>query len=222
MRARIASIQVGLPRDLPSAGDEPPLNRPWSTGFHKSPVDGEIEVGPENLAGDGQADLHVHGGPNKAVCVYSAEHYPAWRARLELAEFPFGAFGENLTLEGATELSVCLGDLWQVGDVQFEVSQPREPCWKLARRWQLVKLPAWVVETGWTGWYFRVQRTGRIAAGQELTLITRPHPDWTIAAANDVMHRRRLDRDAALALASVPALSAEWREPLEKRAAKLD
>ena len=146
---RLVSIQVGLPRTHePTDAAE----RPWTTGFYKDPVSGPVFVKRTNIEGDGQADLRVHGGIDKAVLAYAAEHYAAWREELDQPHLPFGAFGENLTIADLTERDVCIGDIWQVGDVLLEVSQPRQPCWKLARRWHIKTLPKLVVQSGRSGW----------------------------------------------------------------------
>jgi MOSC domain-containing protein YiiM len=171
-------------------------------------------MGPVGFAEDQQADLHNHGGADKAVCAYCADHYDAWRATLPIGPADYGAFGENLSLTGLDEHGACIGDVWTLGDAVLEVSQPRQPCWKLGRRWRMPSLPDEVVRTGWTGWYFRVLRAGTVAAGMPLGLTQRPHPAWTIAAANDVMHRHVGE---TAALVAVPALSASWRRTLERR-----
>src|SRR5690606_6199783 len=112
---------------------------------------------------------------------------------------------------------VCIGDTYEVGGAVVQVSQPRQPCWKLARRWRIRDLAARVQETGRTGWYLRVLREGEVTAGDSLRLIDRPYAEWTIARANEIMHERRDDRDAAGALAACPLLSASWRETLRRR-----
>lgn len=99
------------------------------------------------------------------MCVYPADHYPYWREALNLPVLPFGAFGENLTVEGLIEAMVCIGDIWTVGGATLQVSQPRQPCWKLARRWQVKTLALQVQQTGWTGCYFRVLGEGTLSAG---------------------------------------------------------
>lgn len=214
---RIVSIQVGLPRFHGTPGAADPMDRPWSTGFFKEPVAGPVRVTGTGIVGDGQADLEVHGGPDKAVLAYSADHYPAWRSELGRPDLPVGAFGENLTVAGLTEADVCVGDVWTAGAVTVEVSQPRQPCWKLARRWKLKALPATVVATGRSGWYFRVTADGELAAGTELVLVHRPNPAWTIARANDLMHHDKENAPLAAELARVPALSVSWRETLAAR-----
>ncbi len=214
----LLSIQTGTPVDhgRPDAPD--PMERLWTSGFFKSPVAGPVFLGKTNLDGDGQADLENHGGPDKAVCVYAADHYDAWRDELAILDLPMGAFGENFTIAGLIESDVCIGDVWQLGAVIVQVSQPRQPCWKLARRWKLKDLPARVVETGRTGWYLRVLQEGMVSPGLSLTLIDRPFPQWNIANANVVMHHDKTNRESASALAAVPALSSSWKETLLKRA----
>lgn len=213
----LVSIQVGTPRTLGAEGSS--ADRPWTTGFIKLAVAGPVWLGRTNLAGDGQADLVNHGGPDKAVCVYPAAHYPPWRADLALP-LEYGAFGENVTVGGLTEVDVCIGDVWAVGAAVVQVSQPRQPCWKLARRWAVKDLAIRVQQTGRTGWYFRAVREGAVEAGVPLTLIERPQPDWTVGRANEVMHHRKTDFALAAELAEVPALSASWRATLRNRAEK--
>lgn len=215
----LASIQVSLPRHFGHEGATEPMDRPWTTGFFKEPVAGAVRLGATNLEDDGQADLVHHGGPDKAVLAYSAEHYPGWRESMNNPSLPFGAFGENFTVAGLTEADVCLGDTWQVGDeAVVQVSQPRQPCWKLARRWRIKTLALEVQQTGRTGWYFRVLTQGSVAAGMPFVLRERPHPDWTIERANRVMHTDKSDIAAALELAAIPLLSENWRTTLTRRA----
>ncbi len=214
----LASIQVSLPRTFGEENSADPMDRLWRTGFFKEPVSGEIWLGATHLDGDGQADLVHHGGPDKAVLAYSAEHYPGWRQSLNHALLPFGAFGENFTVNGLTEAAVCIGDTWRLGDeVVVQISQPRQPCWKLARRWRIQSLAWQVQETGRTGWYFRVLKEGVVRAGMRLSLLERPHPKWTIEQANRIMHINKQDVGAALELAAIPLLSENWCTTLTRR-----
>ncbi len=213
----LVSISVSRVRSLGTAGAADAMDRPWTTGFFKEPVVGPVAFSALGAAGDEQADRVNHGGPDKAILAYSAEHYPAWRSELDLPELPFGAFGENLTVAGLSEADVCIGDRWRAGAVLFEVSQPRQPCWKLARRWRVKSLPASVVQTGRTGWYLRVLTDGELRADAELELIDRPNPAWTIRRANEIMYFLKSDAEESLALAAVPGLSASWRDGLRVR-----
>lgn len=217
--AKIVSIQIGLPKIYGSADAVEPMDKLWTSGIFKHKVEGRVWLDKLNLEGDGQADLAHHGGAEKAVNVYPAEHYGYWRTVLNVPEMQFGAFGENFTTGGLLENEVCIGDIFAVGEAIVQVSQPRQPCWKLARRWRIKDLAASVQRTGLTGWYFRVLQKGHVEEGVILQLVERPHPEWTISLANTIMHHRKHDLEAAQSLASCPALSENWRESLSKRAA---
>ncbi len=212
----LASIQRGTPRAVPvTAADF--SQKPWTSAFFKLPVAGVVRVTTLGLEGDGVADVVNHGGADKAVCAYPAGHRAAWEAELGLAEFPGGAFGENFTIHGLAETDVCVGDVYRVGSAVVQVSQPREPCWKLARRWNIKDLAARSIRTGRTGWYFRVLDEGEVEAGQSLTLVERPRPEWTIERANGVMHHHIGGAEMARELTAVPELSGAWREELGRR-----
>ncbi len=215
---QLVALCVGQPRSLGTPGSADPFDRPWESAFYKLPVNGPVFADRTNLAGDQQADLENHGGPDKAILAYAASHYAAWKLELGQAEMPWGAFGENFTLAGVTEGDCCLGDLWQAGQAVFEISQPRQPCWKLARRWHHKSLPALVIATGRTGWYLRVVKTGHVQAGDYWQLQHRPHPQWSVDRANRVMHYDDGGPSAIAELAQLAVLSASWRGAL---AAKL-
>jgi MOSC domain-containing protein YiiM len=207
---KILSIQVGLPKQLGIEGAADPMERPWTTGFFKEPVEGSMYLGKTNLAGDGQADLVLHGGVDKAVLAYAAKHYPQWQQELNLPDFPYGAFGENFTISLQSEEDVCIGDIFTVGEAQIQVSQPREPCWKLARRWRMKDLPKRVITTGRSGWYFRVRFEGLVESGLPLLLVERPLPQWTIARVNHAFYRG--SKEDCSKLAACALLSLSWRQ----------
>ncbi len=220
----LVSVQVGMPRQLGREDSEDPLDKPWTSAIFKHPVNAPVHVGSFGLVGDGQADRENHGGADKAVLSYSADHYPDWLPILGPESATYGAFGENLTISGLMEADVCIGDIWRFGDedgLQLQVSQPRQPCWKLARKWRVHDLVAQVQNSGRTGWYWRVILRGSAEAGQTLTLRHRFRPEWTVTAANQVMHHLKHDRDAALELSAVPELAENWQRHLAGRAARL-
>ncbi|MDH4084177.1 MAG: MOSC domain-containing protein [Nitrospira sp.] len=213
----IVSLQVGLPRVIEVNDTGTFSGQPWTTGFFKLSVTKPVWLGNLNLDGDAQADLENHGGLDKAVNVYPIEHYPYWTQTLSLRDLPSGAFGENFTTYGLSENEVCIGDTFQIGESLVQVSQPRQPCWKLARRWGIKDLAIRFQETGRTGWYFRVLREGFVKAQDKLVLVDRRDPQWTVALANLIMHHQKNDIDAARELANCPTLSARWRVKLWKR-----
>jgi len=220
MPARLLSIQIARPQTYGRPDASETHDQEWTTGFFKTPVAGPILASTTNLAGDGQADMKHHGGVDKAVLAYSADHYPRWLAETG-QQFPHGAFGENLTIAGLSEETVYIGDVYRIGGAVFEVSQPRQPCWKLARRWRMNELVALVIKNGRTGWYLRVIEEGYIEPGQTVTRLHRANADWPVARANRILHHHKKDLNLTLELAAVPRLADAWVRELRERADRL-
>lgn len=212
--AQILSLQIGHAQRLGSEDASAADQRAWTSAIFKDPVSGPVWVGNSQISGDEQADLRVHGGPDKAVNLYPVEHLRAWAVELGLDEMPGGSFGENLTTAGLLEADVCIGDIFRAGEVLLQVSQPRGPCWKLARRWGVPDLAIRADQTGRTGWYFRVLEEGHLQAGSRLELIERPNPAWSIQRAYAVLRAPALSPQEALALAALPELAAASRAGL--------
>ena len=211
---RIASIQVGK---VVSGGDEDTRDvtkRWWSSAFDKRAVDGPVSVGPLGITGDEVADHKHHGGVDKAMLCYSLGSYQMWHdEHPELGMGP-GGLGENLTIEGQDETSVSIGDRYRVGTCEIEVSQPRQPCWKIARRWGVKSLTKEVGQTGRSGWYVRAIVGGEINTGDKLELISRPNPTWSIARANDILFGREKDPQVTDQLKNLAELSSEFKKDL--------
>jgi MOSC domain-containing protein YiiM len=210
----LRSIQVGVPRSYGAEGADDPLDRPWSSAIAKRPLSGAVWVGRLGVAGDMQADRRVHGGPDKAVLAYAGQHYASWREVLGRADVGPGWFGENLTIDGADERTVCVGDRFAVAQARFEVTQPRQPCATLNRRFHRKDMVKLVQADLRTGWYLRVLTEGWVEAGMPVSLVDRPYPQWTVWVASELMVERSRRRDEALRLAACPALSASWRGTL--------
>ncbi len=145
---------------------------------------------------------------------YADSHYEDWREELPQLGMSAGALAENLTLRGADESTVCIGDTYRIGECEVQVSQPRQPCWKIARRWGIKTLTKRVAQTGRTGWYLRVHTEGSLQAGQVSQLLNRPHPNWSVQRANDVLFGREVDRLAVIELMGLPELSESWKGDL--------
>jgi MOSC domain-containing protein YiiM len=195
-----------------------PFARGSLSGVHKTPVQGRVRVTAQGLQGDAQGDLRLHGGVEKAVHHYPQEHYAAWRAELgahALLEAP-GAFGENLHSRGLTEATVCLGDRWRVGDVLLEVTQARQPCWKLNERFGVPDMARRVQQSRRTGWYSRVVEDGELWADAAMVLEARPYPAWTLERLLDLLYRPILDGAALQATLALP-LPASWQRLLQRR-----
>lgn len=204
----LLSVQVGQPADY---GADAISDTPWRSGIFKLPVTGRVRVDSLNVAGDGQEDRKNHGGPFRAVLAYSADHYLVWNIELG-RKLDYGSFGENFTVAGLAEDNVCLGDVYTVGEVSLQVTQPRYPCWKLARRVGVKDLAERVERNGWGGWYNRVLQTGYAQAGDTISLIERRYPHYSIAFLNDLLMKRITNPAACAELAALDVLSPEWRE----------
>lgn len=203
---KLRAVSVGKPVSVPARGG---LLR---TGIYKRPVTGRVRLGPAGLEGDGQADLQHHGGPQQAVYAYAHEHYAWWARQLERDDLGPGHFGENLTVEGLDEDEVCIGDVWRVGETLLQVSQPRIPCHKLAHRMGLPDFVRTFTQSERCGCYLRVLQTGKLGAGDSVSLTEREGQPMSVRA----VFRLRLlqpDNPAATERASqLPGLSPEWRE----------
>jgi MOSC domain-containing protein YiiM len=208
----IVSLQIGIPATYRDDG-----GASFESAIHKQPVAGRLALGLLGLEGDEQVDTKHHGGPDKALCVYPSVHLRHWGARLGRELGP-GAFGENLSVDGQDETDVCIGDVFAIGDVRVEVSQPRQPCFKLARRWGAKELAHWVQTSGKVGWYLRVLEPGTLAAGDELVRLAQPYPAWTVEKANALMHAADASPEQLRALAACDKLFSGWREALLQRA----
>jgi len=216
----VVSLQAARPATYVHEGDGDGNESTWTTAFFKRQVAVPVWVGRLGLAGDEQADRENHGGLEKAVLAYSADHYAYWRPHLGLADLSHGGFGENLTISGLDETTVCIGDTWRAGEVVFQVTQPRQPCWKMSRRWQIADLARQVIANGKSGWYLRVLAAGELSPGTPIELVARPHLNWPVGRASDVMHHRKDDLAAAAELAALPELSAAWKASLDSRIRK--
>lgn len=209
---------------LLSVNVSPPLDVPYGeetvrTGIFKRPVAGPVMVRRLNLDGDGQADLENHGGPDKAAYAYTVEHYAFWRQRLGRGDFPFGQFGENLTVEAMPETEVRVGDVYRVGGALLQVSQPRAPCYKLGLTMGLVWFPTEFLRTGRVGFYLRVLEEGAARAGDPIELVTREAEVLTVREASRLRYLEPDDVEGARRALRVRALPARWRREFEERVA---
>jgi MOSC domain-containing protein YiiM len=204
----LKALNTGSARALEVSGRE------IQTGIFKESVTDALELGVLGFTNDVQVNRKYHGGPDKAVCAYAFEHYGFWSELLE-RELPAGSFGENFTLSGLLEDEVHIGDVFQVGSARVQISQPRQPCGTLAARFGIKDFVKQVVDSGMTGWYFRVLEPGTVRAGDHLELQMRG--EVSVQAANLVMHHKNVPREKMETLLAQPALSQAWRDQLENR-----
>ena len=202
---KLISLNVGLPREVSWEG------RTVSTGFLKSPVEGPVALRRHNLEGDGQADLRVHGGPTKAVYVYPGQHYDYWRDELGDSGLAWGAFGENFTVEGMDEETVCIGDQFRIGAAQVVVTEPRLPCFKLAICFRRADMPGRFQESGRSGFYLGVVEEGTVEVGDQFEPVAE-HPDrLAVAEVVRLYTTARADEALLRKAVSVAALPEKWR-----------
>lgn len=210
---RIESLTIGLPKKEIFGGRE------ILTGICKNPVSGPLRLGRLGFAGDGVGDTKHHGGPDKAVCIYSSDHYPYWKDVLGIT-LPVAAFGENLTISGLTEKDVCIGDIFQLGSAVVQVSQPRQPCKTLAARYGRTDMVKLVVDSGRTGFYCRILGEGVVEKDSPFALKVRDPHEITIAFANNIYHHEKKNCAGIRKILDVPALSESWRRSFQELAEK--
>lgn len=211
MELRLLSVCVGRPKVIAHINGEPVIS-----GIAKSPVALEsLFVGATNIEGDGQADLTVHGGLDKAVYAYPADNWRWWETEHTLPCAP-NTFGENLTLEGADETQISIGDRFRWGDAELEVCQPRGPCYKLAIHTQRANIPQIMTISARCGWYFRVTREG---AAKTRATLTRIHPGAgpSVRDAFAAVYHLRVDESAMRAVHEAPELAENWRAAVARR-----
>ena len=205
---QLLSVNTSLPREISWQG------KPVRTSIFKQPVAGPVAVRATHLAGDGQADRRVHGGPDKAVYAYPQEHWQYWRQFLAEDQLVPGAFGENLTTAGLLEAAVRVGDCFQLGTAVLRAVQPRRPCFKLGIRLARPGVVREFERARRSGIYFRVQQMGSMQAGDEIKLVqASPYP-VTIQDMGDCLGPGPHDLEKVRALLATPYLSASWRERL--------
>lgn len=211
--AAVLAVHVGRARPLGPEG--------VPSGFVKVAVAGAVRVRALGLDGDEQADLRVHGGVDKAVYGYAVSNYPRWRADFPApaALFASGGMGENLAIEGLDERGVCIGDVHAIGTAQLIVSQPRQPCFKLALRFNDEQVVHAMVKNGRSGWYYRVAREGIVQAGDAVRCVERPNPAWTVARFVAGASRRAFSQSEWRELSGLAGLARSWRERADLRSA---
>ncbi|UFH57728.1 MOSC domain-containing protein [Spirosoma sp. KNUC1025] len=196
----VRSVNVGLPRSVQWAG------RTITTGIFKQPIQEAVSLNRLNFVGDGQADLTVHGGPDKAVYAYDNVHYAYWQQRIERTDWAPGLFGENLTTEGLLESEVRIGDLFRVGSALLRAVQPRFPCYKLNVRFDDPGMTHHFARAGRSGIYFRVVEPGVVQANDMINLIEGANTEITIQKVSQIVLNRQADADLLAQLVALPHL----------------
>lgn len=210
----LISLNVGLPRDVMWKG------RTVTTGIYKEPVVGTVRLRKLNLDGDRQADLSVHGGPQKAVYAYPSEHYDYWRGELRRPELTWGMFGENFTTDGLLEKTTNIGDTFRIGSALVMVTQPRMPCYKLGIKFERDDILKRVLISLRSGFYFSVLEEGEVAAGDEIKLVACDPNNITVEDITKLYSTERDNDDLKRRAIEVEALPSSWRNFFLKQLAK--
>jgi len=211
---KISSVNVGMPREVEWHG------RAVTTGIFKTPVQGRVAVRRLNLDGDGQADLNVHGGKDKAVYCYSSAHYEYWKKELPGRDLPPGAFGENLTIDAPGDDAIFLGDRYRVGTAETIVTQPRLPCYKLGVKFGDDGMVKRFLASGRMGFYLAVTQEGKVGAGDEMELIERDSDALPVSEVPRLFVAKRYsanDAKQVQKLLGAPALPESWRDYFRER-----
>lgn len=205
----IESLNIGLPKKELFYGKE------IITGICKKPVKKPLHLGTLGFNGDAVGDLKNHGGPDKAICVYSLDHYTYWEKILGI-KLAHAAFGENLSISDQKEFDVCIGDIFQLGTAIVQITQPRQPCRTLAARYGRNDLAKLFVNSGHTGFYLRVLKEGIVKKGDSLLHKERDLHKISIRFANHIFHHDRKNCEGIEAILAVPALSESWQHSLRE------
>lgn len=207
MTMRVLSLNVGRPRLLVHAG------RNYSSAINKSPVAGPLWLGREGFAGDKVADTRYHGGPEQAACIYAHENYGRVGEFLGV-DLPVPSFGENLTTTGLLDTEAAIGDTFRIGSAIVQISKPRQPCVKLARKHNRPELVEWIIANLASGFYVRVIEEGEVTGGDAIELIERPHPALTVGQCVRAVFHADAGAELRAAFAACQALSANWRKKM--------
>jgi MOSC domain-containing protein YiiM len=214
---KVLSVNVGLPRKVLFNGQT------VTTAIFKDPVKGPIMLRKLNLDGDKQADLTVHGGVDKAVYSYPAEHYDYWRKQFPSMDLVWGMFGENFTTEGLMEDSVNIGDQFQIGSTKLVATQPRMPCYKLGVRFGRMEVIRQFMASGRPGIYFKVLEEGEVEAGDKIRIIRK---DKNNVSVKDIVRlyssRDHIDIEAMRRATKIRALPEGWRYEFKQKIEQLE
>src|SRR3954471_3716400 len=208
--APLLSVNVGLPHDIEWKG------RTVHTGIWKNPAPGRCRVGRLNLDGDGQGDLAGDGGEQRAVFVYPTESHRYWQEQLRRTDFVHGQFGENFTIEGLPDDTVCIGDRYRIGSALFEITQPRVTCYRIGIRMNEPRMPALLTSSGRPGFYFRVLQEGDVGAGDEIVKVSDGPERMTVAEINALLYSPDHPHGRLERALRIEALSPGWRWSFEQ------
>ncbi|WP_181350951.1 MOSC domain-containing protein [Thalassobacillus sp. CUG 92003] len=209
MSYRVVSLNIGMPVTLHSEFGE------VETAIRKQPVTSRVYLDTLNFNGDQQADQKHHGGVDKAVCLYPHQHYAYWESFYQRT-FRIPAFGENLTVSGVSEHNTHIGDIYKLGEAELQVTQPRQPCYKITRNHDIEGFPTEVIKTGYTGFYLRVLKPGYVSPEDQMKRVHIDNAKVTISEVNDVKYDGNIHADELERVMAVEALAESLYDSLKR------
>ncbi|MBE3606687.1 MOSC domain-containing protein [Campylobacter sp. RM13119] len=214
--AILKALLIGGVKDYGFELAKDTLNKPWKTAMFKVAQVGEVEASELGFVGDSVADRKHHGGVKKAIFANSYENYAEWEKFLEFKNLPFGAMGENLTISGLDENSVCVGDIHQIGTLVLRVTQPRKPCFKLSKRWLNEDMASEIFKTGRTGWYYEVLKAGSCKAGDEIRVV-KAQNSLSIMQINRLFYAPNENLELMERFLALEVLPSTWHDDIKRR-----
>ncbi len=208
---QVHSINLSKPKEIEYRGQK------LLTGIYKIPVAHPVRATKLGLDGDGQADLKNHGGFDKAIYIYTLENYRYWEKALGRPEFALGQFGENLSVEDMPDDHIHIGDIFDIGSVRMQVTQPRVPCYKLGIKMEMPEFLKMFMKSGRVGFYLRVLKEGVINKGDTIKLVKQGEPTLSIQDAMLALLENPQRNEMAKKALAIKALSSAWRSDLERR-----
>ncbi|MBI3133034.1 MAG: MOSC domain-containing protein [Bacteroidetes bacterium] len=186
------------------------------TGIYKYPVEGPLYLGKTDVKDDVVYDRKYHGGIDKACYLFSAEHYPEWQKLFPDLEWNYGMFGENLTIEGLQESDFFIGDILRIGGATVQVSQPRQPCFKLGIRFETQTVLKTFIQKNQPGMYIRVLDEENVFKNDSVELIERPHNSIRLLEVWDLLYKPNPDAELLRFALDYPLLSDGCKESLRQ------
>lgn len=215
--AVLKAVLIGKVKDYGDKNSKDSINKPWKTAMFKVAQNGEVTATKLGFVGDSVADIKNHGGEQKAIFANSYQNYEKWEIFLGFKNLPFGAMGENLTIDGLNEDNVCIGDIHQIGSLIIQVSQPRKPCFKISKRWLNKNMTSEIFQTGRTGWYYRVLKNGSCKAGDDVKVLQKDIVGMSVMQLNQLFYAPDENLHLMSKLNELNSLAGNWKDDIQKR-----
>lgn len=214
---KIIFLGVGKVKEYGKKDFKNTLEKPWQSAMKKEKVHGVINASLLGFEGDMVSDTKSHGGVEKAIFANSMQNYKIWKEFLKNDEMSYGDMGENITIDGLDENSVCIGDIHKIGDLVLQVSQPRKPCFKLSKFFNNTNFTNEIFKTGRTGWYYRVISEGSCKCDDELEIIKKDETNMSIMEINKLFYAPKENMHLLEKFKNLKTITKGWSESIQKR-----